>query len=107
MKQPGDTKFLITTVFKKIAETVLLLIILSLLVFALMYIAPGDPAEKRLTSQGTAITKEVLEAERARLGLMRPFLVRYGEWLFGIIRGDFGITICLSRRSLPPVCIRL
>ena len=92
MKQPGDTKFLITTVFKKIAETVLLLIILSLLVFALMYIAPGDPAEKRLTSQGTAITKEVLEAERARLGLMRPFLVRYGEWLFGIIRGDFGIS---------------
>ena len=92
MKQSGDTKFIITTVIRKIAETVLLLIILSLLVFALMYIAPGDPAEKRLTSQGTAITKEVLEAERARLGLMRPFLVRYGEWLFGIIRGDFGIS---------------
>ena len=92
MKQPGDSKFIITTVFRKIAETALLLIILSLLVFALMYIAPGDPAEKRLTSQGTAITKEVLEAERARLGLMRPFLVRYGEWLFGIIRGDFGIS---------------
>ena len=44
MKQSGDTKFIITTVIRKIAETVLLLIILSLLVFALMYIAPGDPA---------------------------------------------------------------
>ena len=101
MKQPGDTKFIITTVFRKIAETVLLLIILSLLVFALMYIAPGDPAEKRLTSQGTAITKEVLEAERARLGLMRPFLV------FGGISESPSRTICLSHRSLPPDFRRL
>ena len=76
----------------KIAELALILVVLSLLVFALMYIAPGDPAEKKLTSQGTAITKEVLEAERERLGLLRPFFVRYGEWLFGVVRGDFGVS---------------
>ncbi len=68
------------------------LFILSILTFALLYIAPGDPAEKRLSSQGVAITKEVLEAERLRLGLLRPFFVRFGEWFFGIIRGDFGIS---------------
>ena len=77
---------------KRVIELILILIILSLLTFALMYIAPGDPAEKRLSSQGIAVTKEVLEAEQARLGLLKPFFVRYGEWLIGVLRGDFGIS---------------
>lgn len=76
----------------KIAGLILILVILSFFVFALLYIAPGDPAEKRLTSQGVAVTKEVLDTERERLGLLRPFLVRYGEWLFNVVRGDFGVS---------------
>ena len=76
----------------KLIGLIFVLIILSFLVFALLYLAPGDPAEKRLTSQGVAVTREVLDAERERLGLFRPFLVRYGEWLFGIVRGDFGVS---------------
>ncbi|MBQ7678836.1 MAG: ABC transporter permease [Butyrivibrio sp.] len=83
---------MIHKLLKRIAGLVLILVILSFFVFALLYIAPGDPAEKRLTSQGVAVTKQVLDAERARLGLFRPFLVRYGEWLFGVVRGDFGVS---------------
>ncbi len=78
--------------FLRAAELIIILLVLSFLVFALMYLAPGDPAEKRLTSQGIAVTKQVLQAERERLGLLRPFLVRYAEWLSGIVRGDFGIS---------------
>ena len=77
---------------KKLFSLIIVLLILSFLVFALLYIAPGDPAEKRLTSQGVAITKEVLDAERQRLGLLKPFLVRYGEWLMCVVRGDFGVS---------------
>ncbi len=77
---------------KRVLELLLLLLILSLLTFALMYIAPGDPAEKRLSSQGVAVTKEVLQAERERMGLLRPFFVRYWEWLCGILHGDFGVS---------------
>ncbi|MCR5641581.1 MAG: ABC transporter permease [Lachnospiraceae bacterium] len=76
----------------RVIELILLLIVLSLLTFALMYIAPGDPAEKRLSSQGVAVTREVLQAERERMGLLRPFFVRYGEWFVGILHGDFGIS---------------
>ncbi|WP_026490168.1 ABC transporter permease [Butyrivibrio sp. XBB1001] len=83
---------MIKRVIKKLFCLVIVLVILSFLVFALLYIAPGDPAEKRLTSQGVAITKEVLDSERERLGLLKPFLVRYGEWLLCIVRGDFGIS---------------
>ena len=83
---------MIKKLLKRIAGLIIILVILSFFVFALLYIAPGDPAEKRLTSQGVAVTKEVLDAERERLGLLKPFLVRYGEWLFGVVRGDFGVS---------------
>ena len=83
---------MIIKALKKIAGLVLILVILSFFVFALLYIAPGDPAEKRLTSQGVVVTKEVLDAERERLGLLKPFLVRYGEWLICVVRGDFGVS---------------
>ena len=58
---------------KRIAELIIILIVLSFLTFLLMYLAPGDPAEKRLSSQGVAVTKEVLQAEQERMGLLRPF----------------------------------
>ena len=77
---------------KRIVELILILIALSFLTFLLMYLAPGDPAEKRLSSQGVAVTKEMLRAEQERLGLLRPFMVRYGEWLTGILHGDFGTS---------------
>ena len=77
---------------KRFIELIVLLVVLSMLTFLLMYLAPGDPAEKRLSSQGVAVTKEVLNAERERMGLMRPFFVRYGEWLGNIIQGDFGVS---------------
>ena len=77
---------------KRIAELIIILIILSFLTFLLMYLAPGDPAEKRLSSQGVAVTKEVLRAEQERMGLLRPFIVRYGEWLGGILHGDWGVS---------------
>ncbi len=77
---------------KRALELIIILVVLSFLTFLLMYLAPGDPAEKRLSSQGVAVTKEVLRAEQERMGLLRPFMVRYGEWLGGILRGDFGLS---------------
>lgn len=79
-------------IIKRLLGLIVLLVLLSLATFALMYLSPGDPAEKRLSSQGVAVTREVLRAEQERMGLMRPFFVRYGEWLSGILHGDFGIS---------------
>ena len=64
-------------ILKRILGLALILLVLSFLVFGIMYLAPGDPAEKRLTSQGVVVTKDILQAERERLGLLRPFIVMY------------------------------
>ena len=66
-----------------------------------MYLTPGDPALMKLTSQGTAITDELLEIEREKMGLNQPFWVRYSSWVVSILHGDFGVTYSDGLPVLP------
>ena len=80
-----------------LAITTLLLV--SLIVFSLMELVPGDCAERYLAyknTQGQNLTRDDIEAERARLGLDQPFLVRWGGWVAGAFTGDFGES-CILR----------
>lgn len=78
---------------KYIAKRLLLMIPvilgISLLVFALLDLSPGDAAEIIL---GTKATPESLAALRAEMGLDRPFWVRYFSYLSDALHGDFGIS---------------
>ena len=66
-----------------------------------MYLTPGDPALMKLTSQGTAITDELLEIEREKMGLNQPFWVRYSSWVVSILHCDFGVTYSDGLPVLP------
>ena len=66
-----------------------------------MYLTPGDPALMKLTSQGTAVTEELLEIEREKMGLNQPFFTRYFNWVLGILHGDFGVTYSDGLPVLP------
>ena len=77
---------------KRLLQLIPILIGLTFLVFTLLYIAPGDPAQRKLTAQGVAVSEQVLEQTREEMGLNRPFLVRYGDWLLGVLQGDFGTS---------------
>ncbi len=72
---------------KKIATMCLTLLLVSFLVFLCFTVIPGDPALAKL---GTEATPERVEALREEMGLNRPFLVRYGDWLFSFAKGDMG-----------------
>lgn len=65
---------------------------LSLLVFTLVSLAPGDPAEElaRRTSSSGEVTPGDVERARLELGLDRPFLVQYLDWVGGAVTGDLG-----------------
>ena len=65
----------------------LTLLLVSFLVFLCFTVIPGDPALAKL---GTEATPERVEALRKEMGLDRPFLVRYGDWLFSFVKGDMG-----------------
>ena len=78
------------------------LIIVSFVVFTLMELVPGDCAERYLAfknTQGSGITVADIHAERIRLGLDRPYLVRWGDWILGAFHGDFGDS-CILRLNI-------
>lgn len=72
---------------KKLLSMCLTLLVVSFFVFAAFEIIPGDPATSLL---GTNATQEKVEQLREEMGLNRPFMVRYGEWVWNFIRGDLG-----------------
>ncbi len=79
-------------VARRLGHLLWILLALSFLTFLLMYISPGDAATKKLYAQGIAVSEEVLLKTRQDMGLDRPFLVQYGDWALGILRGDLGAS---------------
>jgi ABC-type dipeptide/oligopeptide/nickel transport system permease component len=75
---------------KRIIKLIPVLLAITLMVFTLMFLTPGDPALQKLAAQGGVETPELLAAERHEMGLDRPFLVQYGSWGVNILHGDFG-----------------
>ncbi len=75
---------------RRALATVPVMALVALFVFSLLYIAPGDPAAIIAGDQASA---EDIAHIRASLGLDRPFLVRFGEWVWQVLHGDFGTSI--------------
>jgi len=75
---------------RRILATIPVMLFVALFVFSLLYLAPGDPAA---IIAGDQATPADVERIRASLGLDRPFLVRFGEWLWQIIHGNLGTSI--------------
>lgn len=79
-------------IIKRLLQLIPILFGITILTFLLMYISPGDPAEKRLTARNEIISAQVLEEMREEMGLNRSFLVQYKDWLMDVCHGDFGIS---------------
>src|ERR1700728_4028575 len=77
-------------VARRILTTIPVMLVVALFVFSLLYIAPGDPAA---IIAGDQATPADVERIRASLGLDRPFLVRFFEWLWQVMHGDLGTSI--------------
>src|SRR5205823_6385329 len=74
-------------------------------VFVLLRLAPGDPVQMML--EGANVSQQVVEAERARLGLDRPLYVQFAKWFGALLKGDFGVSIWTGRPVLYEIGIRL
>ena len=80
----------------------LTLLTVSIVIFALMELVPGDCAERYLAfkvTQGQDISVSEIAYERARLGLDRPMLTRWSGWIVNAFRGEFGDS-CILRVSI-------
>ena len=81
---------------------VMTLVLVSFVVFSLMELVPGDCAERYVAfknSQGSVITPEDIQIERVRLGLDKPYVQRWGNWIVNAFRGEFGDS-CILRLNI-------
>lgn len=76
----------------------------SVVVFTLLSVVPGDPAEVAL---GTSATPEALEAQREAMGLDQPAPARYAEWIMGLATGDFGVSAVTQQPVIDELAPRL
>jgi peptide/nickel transport system permease protein len=86
-------KFLIT----RLLLTIPMVLILITMVFFVMRILPGDPIRSQL---GPRVSEEQANALRERLGLNRPLIVQYGEFLWKMVTLDFGNALTQGERPI-------
>jgi peptide/nickel transport system permease protein len=87
--------------FRRIAQAVPLLLVVSLLIFALIHAAPGGPLALYLDNPN--VRPEDIERLRHQMGLDRPLFEQYLAWLWAFVRGDWGYSYADGR----PVFVRL
>ncbi|MEC5322676.1 ABC transporter permease [Aurantimonas sp. C2-6-R+9] len=72
---------------RRLFQSILILLGVSLITFALLYLLPADPVRQ---IAGRSATPQTVENIRRELGLDQPFLVQYGRYLLGLVQGDLG-----------------
>ena len=90
----------LTFVARRLVLTIPVLLGVATLVFALIHLIPGDPAQSML---GESASTSDIDALRHRLGLDRPLIVQYGGFLGGLMRGNLGTSL----RTGEPVTLQI
>lgn len=89
---------------RSLAELIGSLLVASLIVYGLLNLLPGDVAQVML---GTNADPAAAAKLRTQLGLDRPFLVRYGDWMGGLLTGELGTSAVSGEPIAPEIASRL
>lgn len=88
-------------VIRRLLMAIPLLLAISFVCFVFINLIPSNPAEVALrVQQMPVITEEAVAEMEEMLGLNKPFLVRYFDWVLGCLRGDFGISYVNPARTV-------
>jgi ABC-type dipeptide/oligopeptide/nickel transport system permease component len=79
---------------RQIVQAAIVLLNVSLVVFVLVRIVPGDPARLML---GMEASEEAVQAARTQFGFDRPLYVQYAQFVGGALRGDLGQSVRFRR----------
>lgn len=81
-------------IVKRILSLIPVLFVVSVMVFLIIHITPGDPAAVIL---GSEATPDEVEELRESLGLNEPLIIQYFAWIGGIVKGDLGFSIFMDQ----------
>jgi peptide/nickel transport system permease protein len=96
-------------VVRRLIGVVIVVFLLSIISFMLVNAFPGSTAERLLSEspQGGAITQDLIDRFNRELGLDKPVMERYGNWLWAALQGDLGRSFATSESVLSELRIRL
>ena len=85
---------MLTYIIRRLLHALLVIILVSIVVFTLIRMMPGDPIEMLYAESAVAqLTAEDMEELRHEAGLDRPIIVQYANWVANIVQGDFGKSL--------------
>jgi peptide/nickel transport system permease protein len=91
-------------ILRRLVQTIPVIIGVTFVVFFIMQLVPGDPA---VLLAGEGASKATIAALREQLGLNRPMLVQYFDYLTHVFQGDFGVSLKNSQPVLDEILVRL
>lgn len=78
------------SIIRRVLQFIPVLLGITFLAFLLIYLSPSDPVSVRMSAGGISVNPEIMESMRRSMGLDRPLLVQYGDWLWNILHGNMG-----------------
>jgi len=82
------------------------LIGVAVVTFFLIRVMPGDVVVVKLRADGAAVTQETIDAERKRLGLDKPLIAQFGDYIWGLARLDLGNSLWTNQPVASEIAIR-
>jgi peptide/nickel transport system permease protein len=79
----------------------------AVLVFFMLRVVPGDVVEVKLRGDGGNVSQETIEMERKRLGLDKPLVGQFGDWMIGLATLDLGKSMWTDRPVIEEIATRL
>jgi peptide/nickel transport system permease protein len=91
---------------KRILLMIPTLLGVAVLIFLLLRVVPGDIIGLKYAESGSSVSQEAMQKERALHGLDKPLWAQFGKWVWGIARGDFGVSMWTGRPVIHEISIR-
>lgn len=78
------------SIIRRVLQFIPVLLGITFLAFLLIYLSSSDPVSVRMSAGGISVSPEIMESMRRSMGLDRPLLIQYGDWLWNILHGNMG-----------------
>ena len=78
------------SIIRRVLQFIPVLLGITFLAFLLIYLSLSDPVSVRMSAGGISVSPEIMESMRRSMGLDRPLLIQYGDWLWNILHGNMG-----------------
>lgn len=96
-----------TYILRRLLQAIPTLLIISLLIFSLLYVTPGDPVDLILGTEDGTVSEEQRAVVEEQWGLDKPFLVRYVNFVVNACKGDLGTSYATNQDVFDSVMARM